>query len=123
LDPLVHLRPVERSCLLRFLALLEKSLGGGLRQVWLFGSAARGDMWKRHMPMNSDIDLLVITENEVPPNQQETLVNETYPLYLECGRQISPQFWSEAKFSHPPDGVAKSFRQRLLDEGRIVLPS
>jgi hypothetical protein len=28
----------------------------------------------------------------LPPETAEQLVNETYPLYLECGRQIGPQF-------------------------------
>ena len=32
----------------------------------------------------------------VPEETQEELVNETYPLFLECGRQLSPQFRDEA---------------------------
>jgi len=96
-DPLVNLQEVERSCAERYLSLLGNALGENLRVVWLFGSFARGDMWPAHMPMNSDIDLLVITESEVSSQTQEALLNETYPLYLECGRQISPQFWSARK--------------------------
>jgi hypothetical protein len=51
-------------------------------------------MWQAHMPMHSDIDILIVTENELDVARREALVNETYLLYLECGRQISPQIWS-----------------------------
>ena len=120
-DPLVNLQEVERSCAERYLSLLGNALGENLRVVWLFGSFARGDMWPAHMPMNSDIDLLVITESEVSSQTQEALLNETYPLYLECGRQISPQFWSARKFDQPPTEKEKALRQRVLGEGKILL--
>src|SRR5439155_26146026 len=74
-DPLVNLQEVERSCAERYLSLLGNALGENLRVVWLFGSFARGDMWPAHMPMNSDIDLLVITESEVSSQTQEALLN------------------------------------------------
>ena len=44
-DPLRHLSPLERDCLLRYCALLRERLGGSLLRLVLFGSAARGDMW------------------------------------------------------------------------------
>jgi hypothetical protein len=53
-------------------------------------------MWADHSPMHSDIDLLVVTRGAVPDETQEELLNETYPLFLECGRQLSPQFRDEA---------------------------
>lgn len=93
-DPLRHLSPLERDCLLRYCALLRERLGGSLLRLVLFGSAARGDMWDAGSPMHSDIDLLVVTAEALPPETAEQLVNETYPLYLECGRQIGPQFRS-----------------------------
>jgi len=71
--------------------------------------------------MNSDIDLLVITESEVSSQTQEALLNETYPLYLECGRQISPQFWSARKFDQPPTEKEEALRQRVLGDGKILL--
>jgi predicted nucleotidyltransferase len=80
----------------RYCALLRERLGDRLVEVRLFGSAARGDMWPDHSPMHSDIDLLVVTRGVVPEETQEELVNETYPLFLECGRQLSPQFRDEA---------------------------
>src|SRR5207247_8571590 len=101
-DLLVNLQEVVRSCAERYLSLLGNALGENLRVVWLFGSFARGDMWPAHMPMNSDIDLLVITESEVSSQTQEALLNETYPLYLERGRPISPQFRPARKFDRPP---------------------
>src|SRR5438876_11816376 len=98
---LVNLQEVERSCAERYLSLLGNTLGENLRVVWLFGSFARGDMWPAHMPMNWDIDLLVITESEISSQTQEALLNETYRLYLECARQISPQCWSARKCDQP----------------------
>ena len=78
-------------------------------------------MWPRHMAMNSDIDLLVITAGELEPAIQEALVNDTYPLYLECGRQISPQFWSTAKLMSPQAEGAVAFKQRVLADGAPIL--
>ncbi len=106
----------------RFLDLLEHTFGNNLRQVWLFGSFARGDPWSPHMPMNSDIDILVVTVQEVPPDVRDSLLNETYPLYLECSRQVSPQFWSAAKFDDPHTETARSFKERLVVEGKRLYP-
>jgi hypothetical protein len=39
---------------------------------------------------------LVESRGEVPEEVQEELVNGTYPLFLECGRQMSPQFRDES---------------------------
>jgi hypothetical protein len=58
----------------------------------------------------------------VKPEQRETLLNETYPLYLECGRQISVQFWSSAKFDGPPSETARSFKAVVLAEGKRLVP-
>jgi predicted nucleotidyltransferase len=82
----------ERDCMERYCALLRERLGDLLVEIRPFGSAARGDMWAAHWPMHSDIDLLVVTRGVIPEATQEQLINETYPLFLECGRQLSPQF-------------------------------
>jgi len=63
---LIHLSETERDCVLRYLSLLGERLGVNLVQVWLYGSAARGDMWPDWMPMHSDIDLLILSETPVP---------------------------------------------------------
>jgi predicted nucleotidyltransferase len=87
------LTDVERNCLRRYCELLSERLGDELVRVTMFGSAARGDMWPEDSPMHSDIDLLVLTEHDVPERHQEELIDETYPLFLECGRQLSPHFF------------------------------
>jgi predicted nucleotidyltransferase len=119
---LPYFEDAERSCVERFLALLHTALGDGLVEVWLFGSFARGDVWSRRMPMNSDIDVLVLTSSDVGPETREALLNETYPLYLECGRQISPQFWSTAKFDDPPSEAARTFKALVVAEGKRIFP-
>ena len=122
-DPLRHLSPLERDCLLRYCALLRDRLGGSLLRLVLFGSAARGDMWDAGSPMHSDIDLLVLTRGELPAAVQEDLGNETYSLYLECGRQLSPHFFSERRLAAPDDERTREFLERIAGEVREVWPA
>ena len=82
----------EQECLGRYVESLSDTLGDALEEVWLFGSAARGDMWADFWPMRSDVDLLVVTAELLSPETRDELLGLTYPLYLECGRQISPAF-------------------------------
>ena len=103
----------EHDCLRRYCALLEERLGDRLVAVRMFGSAARGDMWSATSAMRSDIDLLVITREEVPAEEQEVLLNDTYPLYLECGRQLSPHFFSERRISEPESEHTRAFLDRI----------
>jgi predicted nucleotidyltransferase len=116
-DPLRHLSAIERECLLRYCALLRERLGGSLLRLVLFGSAARGDMWDPGSPMHSDIDLLVVTAEALPLETAEQLVNETYPLYLECGRQIGPQFREAGELSQPQGERAAAFAENLARDG------
>jgi predicted nucleotidyltransferase len=120
-DPLRHLSPLERECLLRYCGMLRERLGGSLKRLVLFGSAARGDMWDAGSPMHSDIDLLVVTAEALTPETAEQLVNETYPLYLECGRQIGPQFRGAGELSRPRGDRATAFAENLARDG-VDLP-
>jgi predicted nucleotidyltransferase len=99
----------ERACLERYCALLADRLGERLVEVRMFGSAARGDMWPAHSPMHSDVDLLVVTRAPVGDEEVEDLCNETYPLYLECGRQLSPHFFTEDRLLEPGDERTRAF--------------
>lgn len=115
------LNDAERACLARYCELLAERLAG-LLQVRMFGSAARGDMWPPDSPLHSDIDLLVVTRDEIPERQQEELVDETYPLYLECGRQLSPHFFSEARLAAPEDERTRAFLARIGPDTVVVWP-
>ena len=84
----------ERDCVERFYALLEKRLGERLVEVRMFGSAARGDMWPDRFPIHSDIDVLLVTAARIGEEVEQELVDATYPLFLECGRQIGPHFYT-----------------------------
>jgi hypothetical protein len=44
-------------------------------------------------------------------------VNETYPLYLECGRQIGPQFRSAGELAQPQGERAAVFAENLARDG------
>ncbi len=81
---------VERGCLDRYLELLAERLGDDLVEVHVFGSVARGESWPRGMPIRSDLDLLVLTRRELAQEEKDELFDATLPLFLECGRQISP---------------------------------
>jgi predicted nucleotidyltransferase len=119
---MAELTATERACLERYCALLAERLGERLVDVRMFGSAARGDMWATHSPMHSDVDLLVVTREPVPETEQEDLGNETYPLYLECGRQLSPHFFSEQRLAAPDDERTREFVERIADDVRVVWP-
>ena len=119
---LAHLSEKEQTCVYRYLDLLRARLEANLAQVWLFGSVARGDMWSENMPMRSDIDLLVLSESRVAEEVQKDLFDETYALFLECGRQLSPAFWTRARFNAPEEGIAEAFVARVRQEGAQLYP-
>ena len=121
-EPLEHLNETETDCVRRFVALLVERLQDNLAEIVLFGYAARGDMWSDNFPIRSDIDLLVLTREPLAPALQEELINETYPLYLECGRQIGPQWRTVDEWSKPKDEPTANFRAVVETEGRAVYP-
>jgi predicted nucleotidyltransferase len=110
----------ERDCLQRYCRLLRRELGEQLVEVRMFGSAARGDMWPAHSPMHSDIDLLVVTRGVVPEEERTRLLDETYPLYLECGRQLSPHFFDQRRLAAPEDERTRVFLERIAGDAVVV---
>lgn len=121
LEALKYLTETERKCVLRYLTLLSDALEDNLCEVWLYGSYARGDMWWQTSSMHSDVDLLILTENPVPEDVQQSLTNATYPLFLECGRQIAPQLKTCLDFYKPKNDRSRDFKQRVQEEGKLLL--
>jgi predicted nucleotidyltransferase len=117
---LEHLSAVERTCVVRYLEILRDRLGSRLVEVHLFGSFARGDAWRHSSPMRSDIDLLVICSHQPSEPEMEDFVNATYPLFLECGRQLSPQFRTRESLESPTTEVGIAFLERFRKEARLV---
>jgi predicted nucleotidyltransferase len=110
-----HLSELERDCLGRYLAFLVDSLRDELDAVWLFGSASRGDAWWPGMPIRSDVDVLVVTRSSLPEARIDELVNATYPLFLEAGRQIGPQFRTRAEVeAEPPTPFLENVRRDAI---------
>jgi predicted nucleotidyltransferase len=110
------LSDAERSCLKRYLDVLVDALGDRLLEVSVFGSVARGESWPAGMPIRSDLDLLVLTDTPVPQDEIDALVDATLPLFLECGRQLGPQFRTR-------DGLAEGsaeLREELERDGIAV---
>jgi predicted nucleotidyltransferase len=105
-----------------YVGVLRNRIAGSLREIWLFGSVARGDLWPDWHPSHSDIDLLVVTESELDEGVREVLVDETYPLFLAYGRQISPQWRTAAWMDEPPDEKAAAFVRTIRSEGIRIVP-
>ena len=100
------LNDVERRTLDAYVALLRERLGPRLVAVRVFGSVARGERWPARMPIRSDLDLLVLVTEPVGDAEAGALVDETYPLFLESGRQISPQFRTAEQHAASPSRAA-----------------
>jgi predicted nucleotidyltransferase len=110
------LTDAERSCLERYLDVLLDALGEQLLEVSVFGSVARGESWPRGMPIRSDLDLLVLVAAPLPQETIDVLVSATLPLFLECGRQLGPQFRTrEGLVEGSPE-----FRAELERDGIVV---
>lgn len=114
------LSAVERSCLARYLDFLGSTLADNLRRVVVFGSVARGEAWPRGMPIRSDLDLLVVVRAAVAEAEIQQLLDATLPLYLECGRQISPQFRTEEQLQADEERAAV-FREHVARDGVTIL--
>lgn len=120
---MAKLTELERDCLGRYLLLLRERLGSRLVEVRMFGSAARDEMWPPSSPMHSDVDLLVVTHDVLTEAEEEDLVNETYPLFLECGRQLSPHFYSERQLTEPDTDRMRAFVADIAPDVVVVWPT
>ena len=105
----------ERSCLERYLDLLAERLGDDLVEAQVFGSVARRESWPAAMRIRSDLDLLVVTRRTLAQTEKDELFDLTYPLFLECGRQISPAIVREGAMS-------KSLAAAVTADGVPVWP-
>ena len=119
---LTLLSPTERSCLSRYLRLLTETLREDLISVIVFGSVARAESWPQGMPIRSDLDLLVVTHSRVTEGTAQQLLDATLPLYLEAGRQISPQFRTTDQL-HANDERAVTFREHIARDGVAIFTS
>ncbi len=77
-------------------------------------------MWPRESPMRSDIDLLVITGSAVPTRVEQELFDATYPLFLESGRQIAPQFRTRKDLERSSDDRAAAFLENFRRDAMLL---
>jgi predicted nucleotidyltransferase len=98
----VNLTEPERRTLDTYVETLRKRLGDRLLAVRVFGSVARGESWPAGMPIRSDLDLLVIVSAPLAADELQQLIDATFPLFLESGRQISPQFRTPEQHAQSP---------------------
>jgi predicted nucleotidyltransferase len=106
----------ELSCLGRYVGLVDETLRDNLLEVIVFGSVARGESWPRGMPIRSDLDVLVVTDTALDESMIQELVDATFPLFLECGRQIGPQFRTTTQLQADNER-ARTFRANVARDG------
>jgi predicted nucleotidyltransferase len=117
LPDLPALSDAEQSCLARYVAALVETLEGRLEEIILFGSVARGESWPKGMPIRSDLDLLIITEMALEERTTRELIDATLPLFLECGRQIGPQFRTREQLENANDDHRATFLANVEQDG------
>ena len=66
------------------------------------------------MPIRSDLDLLVVTRTPAAGDVQQELIDATLPLFLECGRQLGPQFRTREQLARSPEFAANVARDGLV---------
>ena len=92
---------------------------GGVRR---FGSAARGDTSGARSPRHSDVGLRAVTSAQVADAEQDELVGDTYPGYLECGREISPHFFGELRLAAPESDRPRELLRQIEPEAAGMWP-
>ena len=75
---------------------------------------------RQDTPVIETIDLLVLTTVRPAKELCEALVDETYALFLECGRQISPSVTTVEEFDAPPNERLREVYARVRGEGAVV---
>ena len=118
-ESLKHLSEVEKDFVRRYFTIVSNSLEDNLHEIWLYGFCAHGDIWGQKSPMHSDIDVLFLAAARLEDGVIESLVNETYPLFLEFGWQISPRFQTCASFYESSEKRSRDFRDRVVDEDKL----
>ena len=103
---LEHLNDMERRTLEAYVDRLRRQLGERLLAVRVFGSVARGESWPAGMPIRSDLDLLVLVREPLGASEEQEFVDATFPLFLESGRQLSPQFRTPEQHGASPSRSA-----------------
>ena len=112
----------ELECVSVYVDRLREALGADLKEVCVFGSVARGAIWREGIGIRSDIDLLVVTEQGPSYARKEELVNLTYDLFLACGRQIAPVFVATADFVSPSTPERRTFLESIANEMKRIYP-
>jgi hypothetical protein len=72
------------------------------------------------MGLRSDLDLLAVVSASLPGEAVQAAVDATYPLFLECGRQISPQFCTAAELDRPSTERKRMFVENFRRDAVLI---
>lgn len=86
-----------------------------LRQLILFGSKARGDYGKW-----SDIDVLVLVEDEKNWNNRELLSDITYDINLEFDTQLTCILENANKWEAEDEEIWLPLKDNIVEEGIAI---
>jgi predicted nucleotidyltransferase len=107
---LKYLSEVERDRVRCYFTIIFDILGNNPREICLYGSCTHGDILVQKSSMHSDIDLVFPTDTRLKFNLIDSLLNETYPIYLESCDKQSHEFMNrvvnESKLLYCPGGLS-----------------
>ncbi len=108
----IQLAPNDRAALERAAAILREQFP--IERLILFGSKARGE----DKP-DSDMDLLVLTREELDGREQSAIVHALFGLEMELGVMFSPVIVAAEEWEH---GVSQALplRQEVDRDGVLV---
>jgi uncharacterized protein len=108
----IQLSANDRAAIQRAAAILRQKFP--VDRLILFGSKARGDD-----KADSDIDLLVLTRDEVNWRQHDEMIHSVFNLQLELGVMLSPVIIPAEEWEH---GVSQALplRKEVDREGVLV---
>jgi hypothetical protein len=115
------LNDAERACLARYCALLAERVRAR-RGVDVRVRGARGHVAARFADALGRRPARRHARRG-PGGGPGGLLNETYPLYLECGRQLSPHFFSRGRLAAPVDDRTREFLRELGADAVVVWPT
>lgn len=103
-------KSVHRKAFEEFVEKAKEELGDSLKQLYLYGSVARGEETEE-----SDVDIFAVVENE---EQKRWLQEKATRIGVENGVAMSPIVRTEEEYSQVQN---TSYEKKVSDEGEAYV--